>query len=725
MTCTPLNSDPREILWTVYGYRDFRPHQEGIVHAILEGRDGFVVMPTGGGKSLCYQLPAHIMPGTCLVVSPLISLMKDQVDAARANGLRAAYLNSAQTGSERSATTAELVAGELDLLYVSPERFAAEGFTATIQQVDIAFVAIDEAHCISEWGHDFRPDYLALSDLSEILPGCPVTAFTATATLPVQEDIVQRLGLRDPFMVRASFNRPNLVYRIAFKEEVNQQIARFIEQNPDQAGIVYRTTRKSVEETARHLAGRGIRALPYHAGLGDEVRAANQDAFNRDEVDVMVATIAFGMGIDKSNIRFVIHADLPKNIEGYYQETGRSGRDGEPAACILLFGRGDIVKIRYFIDQVEDEGERARAIDKLNAMVDFAAVHACRRRQLLKYFGEDLPDGACTGCDVCLGEAETVDATREAQILLSAVVRTGERFGIGYIIDVVRGADTQRIRDCGHDRIKTFGAGKEHDKAHWRSIVDHLLAQELLVQTEDRYPVIKRGRGADDLLFGDAKVVVAKPRERAAKRKVTRPTLAGDPGLFQALRVLRKAIADEQGVPPFVVFSDRTLNEMAHYCPTEEHEMASINGVGQHKRGQYGARFTDAIRGYLEAHPECSKPDGGYLAFGKPPPGRDREKIETVQATWLLLQSGKTLEDAAKMRGLTTGTIVQHLEKLIRDGKVTEMDSYIAPDRRRRIEGLFEKTGSQQLSEVIDASDEDVTYEEARMVRAWLQRPAR
>jgi len=467
------------VLKDIFGFHSFRPNQEEIVRAILARQDCFVVMPTGGGKSLCYQLPAHIMDGTCMVVSPLISLMKDQVDAAIATGLRASFLNSSLSAAMKRDVQLRFTAGELDLIYVSPERFAMPEFIAELKHVKLSFVAIDEAHCISDWGHDFRPDYLNLATIVEDFPDVPVTAFTATATHRVQEDIVAKLRLRSPHTVRASFNRPNLFYKVIPKQKPGDQILKFVRAHPNDPGIIYRTTRKSVEQTAALLARHGIKALPYHAGLDDASRIMNQDAFNRDEIDVIVATIAFGMGIDKSNVRYVLHGDLPKNMESYYQETGRSGRDGESAHCLLLFGYGDIPKIRYFIDQISENTERNHSIKCLNDMVHYATINVCRRKQLLNYFGEDYPPqkpepsmtntespmiatGAC--CDICAGEVESVDATVDAQIVLSAIARTGERFGINYIVSVVTGSDFDRIQQLGHDKIKTFGIGKDQDK---------------------------------------------------------------------------------------------------------------------------------------------------------------------------------------------------------------------------------------------------------------------
>ena len=414
----------------VFGFHSFRDNQEEIVRAVMDRRDAFVVMPTGGGKSLCYQLPAGLLPGTCVVVSPLISLMKDQVDAAAGVGLRSAYYNSSQTQAQRLDVQNRLYAGKLDLLYVSPERLAMETFLNGLKRIRICLFAVDEAHCISEWGHDFRPDYLYLSELVEQFPHVPVAAFTATATERVQTDIISRLDLRNPCVVRASFNRPNLFYQVVPKENAAAQIRAFVNARPGESGIVYRTTRDDVEQTAGMLARAGIRALPYHAGMDDSTRAKNQDAFNKDEVQVIVATIAFGMGIDKSNIRFVIHGDLPKNLESYYQETGRAGRDGEPAHCMLLFRGGDIPKIRFFINQIADSKERKAAARQLNEMIRFASVNACRRRQLLAYFDEAYQRDKCGACDVCSDTVERVDATTEARMVMSAMARTRERFGV-------------------------------------------------------------------------------------------------------------------------------------------------------------------------------------------------------------------------------------------------------------------------------------------------------
>lgn len=598
----------RRALKDIFGFDRFLPNQAEIVAAILAREDAFVVMPTGGGKSLCYQLPAYIVDGTCLVISPLISLMKDQVDAALATGLRAAFLNSSLPAAGKRRVETALADGTLDLLYVSPERFAMPEFIDRLRHAGLAFVAIDEAHCISEWGHDFRPDYLNLATLTREFPDIPVTAFTATATRRVQDDIVARLGLRKPHIVRASFNRPNLHYKVIPKERPGEQILRFIKSHPGEAGIVYRTTRKNVEQTAEHLARHGIRALPYHAGLGDRTRTGNQEAFNRDQVSVIVATIAFGMGIDKSNVRYVLHGDLPKNVEGYYQETGRAGRDGEPAQCLMLFGYGDIPKMRYFIDAIEDDGERKRALRCLNDMVRYATLFACRRKQLLNYFGETYtvptPDKNC--CDICAGDVECVDITRDSQIVLSAIARTGNRFGINHIIAVVSGDDSPRLQQLGHDRIKTFGAGRDQGKRHWRWLIDNLLAQGLINQTDGDYPVLQLDASANEVLFENRPVAALKTQQLDGKAPKPKISVDGPYAetLFEELRDLRRTLAAAQGVPPYVVFTDRTLHEMARQFPVSESAMLAITGVGQHRLTRYGQPFMDRIRIFLNHHPQ-------------------------------------------------------------------------------------------------------------------------
>lgn len=596
-----------DTLRKVFGFREFRPNQEQIVRAILAGQDVLAVMPTGGGKSLCYQLPAVLLPGTCMVISPLIALMKDQVDSARANGIRAAFLNSSQLPDERNEVMRDLCANTLDLLYVAPERFILEHFREMLGRVQISMAAIDEAHCISEWGHDFRPDYLSLSSLVPLFPNLPVAAFTATATHRVQQDILDKLALRAPLFVRASFDRPNLFYDVRFKDSPDSQLITLLKHNQGKAGIIYRTSRKSVSNTAAMLQAKGFRALPYHAGLSDAERQHNQDAFIRDEVDVIVATIAFGMGIDKSNIRFVIHADLPKSIEHYYQETGRAGRDGEPAQCTLLFAQGDIPKVRFFIDTMLDDAERSKALGAFAKVIAFASNSVCRRRTLLDYFGEHYPHDTCNACDICLGSREVVDGTREAQMLLSAIVRTEERFGATHIVDIVTGSTNKKIRDFGHDRLKTYGVGKEHEKKYWRQLIDELLAQKVIAKSEGLYPTLVLLPKAIQLLKGEERIEMVRFLEKTTSKPSQRPSdIVAAPynrELFELLRALRKQIADEQGVPPYVIFSDRTLHDMATLYPRSAETLLTVSGVGEVKLQRYGRQFLSLIDRFCSDHP--------------------------------------------------------------------------------------------------------------------------
>ena len=711
-----MNETKEEVLSRVFGFSEFRPNQEAIVSALLEKRDVFSVMPTGGGKSLCYQLPAHILDGLCVVVSPLISLMKDQVDAAKATGLRADFLNSSQSGMERARVFQALENQQLDLLYVSPERFAMPEFLKVLRKLEIAFFAIDEAHCISEWGHDFRPDYLSLSLIVKKFKKSAIAAFTATATHQVQDDIIQKLGLRNPHLTRASFDRPNLFYQVTPKVDLNMQLLRFLRERPEESGIIYRTTRKNVEGTAAFLQAQGIRALPYHAGLSDEDRKSHQEQFNRDEIHVIVATIAFGMGIDKSNVRFVLHGDLPKNVEGYYQETGRAGRDGEPAHCGLYFSQGDTVKIRYFIDQIEDETEKKHATSQLYKMVQIAQANVCRRRNILAYFGEKYPKADCKTCDICTGEVERIDATVDAQKVLSAIYRTDQRFGAVHIADIVVGADTQRIRQFHHDQLKTYGVGSDRDKRHWRRVIDDLLAQGCLRPSDDQYPVLKLTEKATPILRGEKTFMVLRQKETQKKAQALS---TGDysEGLFSELRAERKRIAQELGVPPFVVFSDRTLHEIARYFPEEPSELRKISGVGETKLARFGESFMVVVRAYKQAHPDEAA-ERGILRV--PVSKVRKKKTDTVRETFALIQQGKNIEEISNHRNLSLGTISQHIEKLVEQGETLNVDQFIAPEKRAKIEKLFSRLNADTLKPIIEAGEGSVTYEEARLVRAFM-----
>lgn len=609
MTDTAMSQygTPRETLRRVFGYPAFRPYQEEIIDALIRGEDAFVLMPTGGGKSLCYQIPALHRPGVGIVVSPLISLMKDQVDALRANGVAAAFYNSSLGEKDSRRVLAELHNGRLDLLYVAPERLMGEGFMERLAELEIALFAIDEAHCISQWGHDFRPEYVQLGRLRRLFPKVPVIALTATADSQTRVDILQRLEISQADCHITGFDRPNIRYTVEDKQKPFAQLLNFIRSREHyDAGIVYALSRKRVEEVAARLAAEGFLAAPYHAGLPDRERERVQEAFQRDDLQVVVATVAFGMGIDKSNIRFVVHYDLPKNIESYYQETGRAGRDDLPAEALLLFGYGDIAIARGLIENGGNPEQNRIELHKLNAMVGFAEARTCRRRVLLGYFGE-TPACDCGNCDICLNPPERFDATEDARKALSCVYRVGQRFGMGHVIDVLRGSRNERVRKLGHDRLSTYGIGSALGQDEWGSIIRQLVHLGYLEQDLAGYSVLRLTEAARPVLRGEVDLTLARPRIRpvaAKKGKKGKRTVSGGQGkddrLFQELRALRKDIAQREGVPPFVVFGDATLTEMASHRPKDAEQLLRISGVGQHKLGKYGAEFLRVIAGFVQ-----------------------------------------------------------------------------------------------------------------------------
>ncbi|HSO05791.1 MAG TPA: DNA helicase RecQ [Pelomicrobium sp.] len=589
----------QQILHDVFGYQHFRGHQAAIIEAVLAGRDALVLMPTGGGKSLCYQVPALIREGAGLVVSPLIALMQDQVRALDALGIEAAFLNSSLGREEQADVIRRLKAGEIQLLYVAPERLVQPQTQALLAGIPLALIAIDEAHCVSQWGHDFRPDYLALDTLAERFPGVPRLALTATATPIVRDEIVERLALSDPAIFVSPFDRPNIRYLVQPKTDARRQLGEFLRGHRDHAGIVYCLSRKKVESIAESLRADGYNALPYHAGLPAEMRAEHQHRFLTADAVIIVATIAFGMGIDRPDVRFVAHLDLPKNIEAYYQETGRAGRDGEPAEAWMVYGLQDVVRLRQMVDEsVADEEHKRHDRQKLDALLGWCEVTDCRRRPLLAYFGDEYPE-PCGNCDNCLAPPATWDGTEAAQKLLSAVYRSGQRFGAAHVVDVLLGKDTDKIRQHGHDRLSVFGIGTELGAPAWRSVIRQLIVQGFLRADQRRYGALVLTGQSRALLKGEVEVRLREDRKLKTEKKKRRDTAASlataDQPLFDALRERRKAIADSLDVPPYVIFHDATLRQMAEFRPQTEAELLGINGVGEAKLERYGRAFLEVI----------------------------------------------------------------------------------------------------------------------------------
>ena len=593
----------QELLRSVYGYTGFRGRQEEVIAAALAGRDALVLMPTGGGKSLCYQLPAMIRPGVGLVVSPLIALMHDQVSALKQFGVRAEFLNSTLSWPEQCAILDALASQKLDLLYLAPERLLQEETLDRLDRVDLAIIAIDEAHCVSQWGHDFRQDYLGLNVLAERFPDVPRLALTATADRLTRREILSRLELNGAEQFISGFDRPNIRYTVQAKTNANTQLIAFLQKHQDHTGIVYAMTRKKVEALAELLTERGFAALPYHAGLSTEMRNSHQARFQYEDGVVVVATIAFGMGIDKPDVRFVAHVDLPKSVEAYYQETGRAGRDGEPAEAWMVYGLQDVVRLRLLVDQSE-AGEEHKRIErmKLDALLGWCEVTACRRRALLEYFGDRLADD-CGNCDICLTPPKTWDGTVEAQKLLSCVYRTGQRFGAAHVIDVLLGKDTEKVRRNRHERLSTFGIGEDRSAVQWRSILRQLMVQGRLRSDAERYGALRLTSKSRPLLRGEERIRLREdpPAKRArrvvkAARAPSYEVPAADQPLWEALRELRTRLSREADVPPYVIFHDATLREMVRLRPASPAEFLALQGVGEKKLERYGESFLQVLR---------------------------------------------------------------------------------------------------------------------------------
>ena len=732
LSLRPILSSPGEVngptpnlqllLKRYFGFDSFRPLQEAIIRDTLAGKDVFAVLPTGGGKSLCYQLPALVQPGLTVVVSPLIALMKDQVDALQSAGVPATFLNSSLAAGESRPRLRSLHQGEFRLLYVAPERLMLSGFLEDLQRWRVNRFAIDEAHCISEWGHDFRPEYRQLASLRERFPGLPLMALTATATERVREDILRQLQLHTPACYLASFNRPNLTYRVSGKAGAYRQVLEFLRGRPREGGIIYCQARKVTEALAEKLCADGVQAAPYHAGLSAGDRGRHQEAFLRDEVRVICATIAFGMGINKPNVRFVIHYDLPKNIEGYYQETGRAGRDGLPSECLLLFSPGDRVKYGRFIDEKPDPAERQIARVQLEQILHYAEASACRRAFLLGYFGETYPAENCGACDNCLAPRQTWDGTVAAQKFLSCVYRIREKsgFGVGiqHVVEVLCGADTEKIRKWGHQTLSTYGIGQEHTRREWAAIGRELVRLGHLLQNADQFNVVELTDQGRTVLRARQRIILTRPVAAPQATVQRAGEIPCDEALFEHLRRLRKRLADERGVPPYIVFSDVALRQMARLYPLTEAEFARVSGVGEKKLREFGAVFLTAIEAHLEANPR-------QVFVDEPPPARvsagPGRLSETARETLNLFRNGRTPEDIARIRGLTLGTILGHLATAVEAREAVDLDRLLDAPAREAIAAAFARCGFNNLGGAVEHLVGRYQHGHLRLFRAARQ----
>ncbi|MBW4660815.1 MAG: DNA helicase RecQ [Drouetiella hepatica Uher 2000/2452] len=711
-----------------FGYDTFRLEQQSIIEAALENQDLLVIMPTGGGKSLCFQLPALLKSGLTIVVSPLIALMQDQVEALRDNGIGATFLNSTVGSSEVRDRASQILSGKIKLLYVAPERLLTEQFLLFLEQVrhqvGIAALAIDEAHCVSEWGHDFRPEYRKIREVRSRFPDVPVLALTATATERVRLDIIQQLGLQQPNIHVASFNRQNLYYEVRPKQSQSyRELLQLVRQTPG-AAIIYCLSRKKVDEITLRLQQDGIEALPYHAGLSDGDRSKNQRRFIRDDVRVMVATVAFGMGINKPDVRLVVHYDLPRNLESYYQESGRAGRDGEAAKCILYFGLGDIKTIDFLIAQKIDpvtgnalEEEQQIARQQLRQVIDYAEGSDCRRTIQLSYFGERFP-GQCDNCDNCLRPKPLVDWTIEAQKFLSCIARCQERFGMKYVIDVLRGSKDKRILSNRHDQLSTYGIGREHSLDEWRALGRSLLHQGLVEETSDGYAVLKLNALSWEVLRKQRSVQVALPNQPTAKSEGSSQSRAQAELLFDQLRSLRKSVADEHSVPPYVVFADSSIRLMSQVQPQTLEEFSEISGVGSHKLRQYGDRFVAEIRAFCEQQGiplrSASAPQE-VLASESAKPLVSHTHFQTLE----LYRNGFSPNQIAEERNIRLTTVYDHLALLMEAGQSINIDQIVSPERQCQIQAAIETVGDLSLREIRERLGENFAYDEIRLVRSW------
>ena len=714
------------VLHDVFGFREFRSLQKDIIQNVLQKKDTLAIMPTGGGKSLCYQIPALLFEGLTIVVSPLISLMKDQVDQLTAYGISASYLNSSLSPQEYETTLDQIRRNKLDLLYLAPETLLKGNVLNLLSGLKVECVAIDEAHCISEWGHDFRPEYRQLSSVTEKFDSAVTLGLTATATPRVQKDIATSLGLSNTNTFVASFNRKNLYLDVVTKSNPLQQVINFLRRHDEESGIIYCFSRNQVDDLTQNLKANGFNALPYHAGLGESIRTQNQNAFIRDEVDIIVATIAFGMGIDKPDVRFVVHHDMPKNIESYYQQIGRAGRDGLQSDCLFLFSYGDAGKIRYFINQKTGEEQRV-AEQHLQKLMDYVEAHQCRRVKLLGYFGEHFNEPNCGMCDFCTGDTpERENITIPVQKFLSTMARTEQKFGYHHIKNILVGSRRKEVLKFGHDKLSTYGIGKDLSRPEWKQVYGELMKQDIIVRELD-HKSLKLTPKAMEILKGDQEVfgVIEEPaqKERTKSSKSDIESLDFNRDLFKHLREERMKLARKQGVAPFVIFGDSTLIEMAYYYPQSDESLLKIHGVGRAKSNKYGTEFLNVIVKFCKQHDlkERSK----STRVNKKPVKKTLSKNSRTYKVGQMLRNGQSVGDIASHFDVKEGTVINNLIKFIKAGESIPADhimeaSSLSDKDLKEVQKAFGKHGLEFLRPVFDELNEEVSYDELRVVQLYL-----
>ncbi len=698
-----------ELLKKYFGYESFRNGQKEIIDSILAKKDVLAIMPTGGGKSLCYQIPALMMDGCVLVISPLISLMKDQVDTLKELGIPAAFINSSLSLSELRLIISDAENNKLKLLYVAPERLESEGFIELLKNINISMVAVDEAHCVSQWGHDFRPSYLKIKKLRNINgEKIVITAFTATATPSVKDDIINLIGLQNHFELITGFDRENLKFEVIRTNKKFAFLSKYIGENKGKSGVIYCLTRKLTDEVCQKLIKEGHKTVKYHAGLSDKERIKNQEDFLYDNADIIVATNAFGMGIDKSNIRYVIHYNMPKNIESYYQEAGRAGRDGESSECILLFSPQDIVLNNFLIENSMDQKAKPSEYAKLRDMINFCNTDKCLRKYLISYFDSSYNKENCNNCGNCLNEIESKNITVECQKILSCIYRMEERFGSSVVIDVLKGSNNQRIKNLKFDKLSTYGIMKEYHKDTLKEIIDYLISDGFISISGDKFPVLNISTTGNAVLRGKLEVFIKKA---LSKKEEVNKSYEFDAKLFEELKMLRKEIADSLKVPPFIVFSDGTLKDMSVKFPVNKVEMLKVSGVGEFKAERYASKFIEVIQNYIEKYNIDLK---NLKIISETNNVEDNEKEDTRTVTYKMYEEGKTINEIAEKRNLSALTVENHLLYCAKLGFQIKYSDFINDENEELIIEAYKKIGGDKLKPIKEALPDHITYTEIK-----------